>query len=131
MSKHTNGTNGNDRNAAAATATAALRVPEVDIVERKDEFLVLLDMPGLTLQDIDVTLEKGQLRVTGRPPARHEAAARRLVEEFAWGGFERSFRVGESVDAANVSAHYQDGVLQLRLPKSQAARPRTIEVRGS
>jgi HSP20 family protein len=102
--------------------------PNVDIVEKADELLVLADVPGANDGTIDVNFEDGELEIRAAVPARHGDDRTRLREEYGVGDFYRSFRVSETIDSAQISAEYADGVLTLHLPKAAAIKPRKIAV---
>jgi HSP20 family protein len=102
--------------------------PNVDILEKQDELLVVADMPGVKGGEIDIRFEDGELTIHGPAAARQEGA-RYLVQEYGVGDFYRTFRVSERVDATKISADYKDGVLVLHLPKVEAAKPRKIKVK--
>lgn len=106
-------------------------LPNVDILEKKDELLVRADMPGVTRDSVDICFENGVLAITGRVPPRSMANATPLHREYGVGDFYRTFRVSEAVDAARISAEYAHGVLTLRLPKVEAARARKIDVKAT
>ncbi len=102
--------------------------PNVDIVERADELLVLADVPGAKSDAIDIDFEDGTLEIRA-PVAKCECeSATCLTHEYGVGDYYRSFRVSEAVDAAKISAEYADGVLTLHLPKAEALKPRKIAV---
>lgn len=104
--------------------------PNVDIVEREDELLVLADVPGASPDGIDVRFEDGMLTIHGKVPERHREA-QFLLHEYGVGDFWRTFRVAETIDAGKISAEFSDGVLTLHLPKAEAAKPRKISVKAS
>ena len=93
-------------------------VPEFDIRETDDAFVLQGDIPGLTQKDLEVRVEDGVLSVSGeRPqPADEMRFSRR---ERPHGKFRRSFRLGDTVDDENVKASYEGGVLELTLPKRE------------
>jgi len=103
--------------------------PNVDIVELANELVLFADMPGARSDSIDVQFENGELTVRADVEPR-QPGVNYLLREYGVGGFVRSFRVGEQVDASRITAEYADGVLKLHLPKAEAIRPRKIEVRG-
>ena len=103
--------------------------PNVDIVEKQDELLVLADMPGVKGSEIDIRFEDGELSIHGRAASRQEDQTRYLLQEYAVGDFFRTFRVSEHIDSTKISAEYKDGVLALHLPKVEAAKPRRINVK--
>lgn len=103
--------------------------PAVDIVEQEDRIVVVADMPGLTAEDIHVTFEHGSLTIHGvaRPQAKEPHGW--LLVEYAPADWFRSFRVGDTIDHSRITARYENGVLQLELPKVETARPRRIQVK--
>ena len=106
-------------------------VPNVDIVERPDELLLLVDLPGVTNEDIDINYERGELTLAARVKPRQAPDTRYLLREYGVGPFVRSFQVGEGIDAAKINAELADGVLTLHLPKAEEARPRKIQVKAA
>lgn len=104
--------------------------PDCDILERPDELIVRADMPGTGPERVDVRLENGVLTLAARIKDRHRDGGDPLHQEYGVGDYFRAFAVDENLDAGRISAEYADGVLTVRLPKSEAARPRRIEVRG-
>ncbi len=115
--------------AAADDARAATVVPRVDVLETENEFLLLADLPGVRPGDVDVRFEQGELTVHGR---RHAAELRRrqLLGEYAGANYHRVFAVTDTVAADRIEADLKDGVLTVRLPKTEAVKPRKIAVRG-
>jgi len=106
--------------------------PNVDIVETAEEFLVLADMPGVAANAIDIQYEQGVLTMHGRvEPRQDENNTDYLLGEYGVGDFYRSFRLGEGIDANKIEARLKDGVMELRLPKSEASKPRRIAVKTS
>ncbi len=104
--------------------------PNVDILEKPDELLVLADVPGATSETIDVKFEDGTLTIHAQVEPRQDAQTQYLLNEYGVGDFHRSFDVSEAVDAAKITAEYADGVLTLHLPKAEAVKPRVIKVQG-
>lgn len=102
--------------------------PNVDILEKQDELLVVADMPGVKGGEIDIRFEDGELTIHGPASSRQEGV-RYLLQEYGVGDFYRTFRVSERIDAAKISADYKDGVLVLHLPKVEAVKPRKIKVK--
>jgi HSP20 family protein len=102
--------------------------PNVDIVEKHEELLVVADMPGVKSGEIDIRFEDGELTIHGPTVSRQEGV-RYMLQEYGVGDFYRTFRVSERVDAAKINAEYKDGVLLLHLPKVEAAKPRKIKVK--
>jgi len=107
-------------------------VPHVDIIEEKNRFLILADMPGVNTGDVDIRYERGQLSIHGKIEQRQQPEkAGPVVREYGVGDFYRSFKIGEGIDDDGITAEMNQGVLALNLPKSEKARPRRIEVKTS
>jgi HSP20 family protein len=99
-----------------------------DIYVTDAGLVLVLDMPGVDKDSVNITLDKRVLMVIGRS-ARHAPSDFSLVHaEYRDGAFERSFTISEAVDGDRISASMQHGVLKLLLPKAQAARARRIPV---
>ena len=109
-------------------APAPLFVPRIDVLEEPARFVVLADMPGCDPASIAVQFEQGTLTIAGRVPERSHAGALRH-REYAVGDFARRFNVTDAIDVERITAEYADGVLTLGLPKLEAARPRSIQVK--
>ncbi|GIK15902.1 MAG: heat-shock protein [Planctomycetota bacterium] len=105
--------------------------PLVDIVERKDELLVIADVPGATPDRIEVNFERGELTLCAVVPPREREGQRALLTEYGVGDFCRTFSVSEEIDAAKITASYVHGVLTLHLPKKDSAKPRKIAVKSA
>ena len=107
-------------------------IPAMDVVENDDAFVATADLPGLTKEDIQISLDEGVLSVSGERKLEHQEKAedgkgfRRF--ERAYGAFNRSFTLPQGVDQENVSASFDNGVLTLTLPKSEIAKSRTISI---
>lgn len=105
--------------------------PNVDILERGDELLVVADIPGANGESIDVGFEDGVLTIHAKVEPRQPADTRYLLQEYGIGDFWRTFQVSEAIDAGKISAEYADGVLTLHLPKAEAVKPRKIAVKAT
>ena len=101
--------------------------PAVDILETSDDYILQADLPGAKGEQIDVRFEDGELAlrapIEGRP-----MPGRPLLQEYGVGDFQRTFRLSEQIDATRITAEFSRGVLTLRLPKTEAVRPRKIAV---
>jgi len=106
--------------------------PAVDILEDAKEYLIKVELPEVAKEDVKVTVEGGNLTISGERKAEKEEKARRYhrIERF-YGRFERSFSLPEDAEAGKVNAEYKDGVLRVHLAKSEKARPQQIEVKVS
>jgi len=104
--------------------------PDVDIVERANEFLVTADLPGVDEQHVDVRLENGLLMIRGELGVEPEPGWQPLYGEYRLGSYYREFALSDRIDVNGIKASMKDGVLELHLPKAERHRPRNIEVRA-
>lgn len=107
--------------------------PSVDIYETENELVLKADLPDVKLSDIEVRVENQTLTVKGERKFEKDENAKGFHRiERSYGSFERSFTVPSSVDPEKVAADYKNGVLTVKLPKKEAAKPRQvkIEVKG-
>lgn len=102
--------------------------PDVDIYETDEALVLRADVPGARSEDIETDLKDNLLSVTARTSP-VGAQWRPLYAEFSDGHWQRQFRLGQSIDQANISATVKDGVLTLTLPKAERAKARKIQVR--
>lgn len=102
--------------------------PSVDIIETTDELTLLVDIPGAAPEDVEIDFERGVLTLAAPVASRVPEGARVALAEYDVGGFQRSFRIAQSIDAGAISAESRNGVLVVHLPKSASARPRKIPV---
>ncbi|UCC68239.1 MAG: Hsp20/alpha crystallin family protein [Armatimonadota bacterium] len=100
--------------------------PPVDIYERDDSLVLLMDLPGITREDIDLQVDSNTLTVQGERPG--EAAAATIRRERRSGRFRRSFRLGLPIDPAKVRASYRAGVLEITLPKAASRGPARVPI---
>jgi HSP20 family protein len=105
-------------------------VPAVDIIEKPDALTLIADVPGARSSDIEVNYENGRLTIQAKVQPRQKDGTAYMLREFGVGDYFRSFEIGEGIDAAKIEAEVRQGVLTLHLPKSEAAKPRKIAVRG-
>jgi HSP20 family protein len=100
----------------------------MDAYRRGDDFFVHLDLPGVQPETIDVTVENQVLTVSAERRFEQKEGDEFIVSERPQGRFSRQLRLGSTIDVDNIGASYEDGVLTLRLPVSERARPRQIQV---
>lgn len=119
--------------ARSAQSTSALHttrvVPPCDIYESQDELLVVADLPGVSADSLQIDLEGGELTVTGSRDVRLDQGTV-VGTEYRTCEFERRFTVPGGIDAERIKAEIKHGVLVLHLPKSEALKPRRIEVKA-
>ena len=100
----------------------------VDIYETGAAFVVKAFMPGLTPEDLGVSVEQRTVYIHGQPKAESSEGMRPIFQERPSGSFTRSFTLPVMIDADRVQAELMNGVLTLTLPKSEAAKPRKIQI---
>lgn len=110
--------------------TRARRVytPAVDIIEKKDDIVLIADMPGVDDQSVDITIEKDLLTIHGRVEPDIPKDHRLVISEYGVGDYERTFTISNEIDRDKIQASVKDGVLRLILPKGENARTRKIPV---
>jgi len=115
------------------SAASLMRAPETDVVETEREIRVQVEMPGLKRDNIEVDVENNVLTVRGekREERTEGQEGRYHLAERRWGTFARSFVLPRDVDADNIQASFEDGVLTVMIPKSEKARRRKIDVGGN
>ncbi|HVP13051.1 MAG TPA: Hsp20/alpha crystallin family protein [Phycisphaerae bacterium] len=112
------------------TRSAPTYIPVVDIIERRDELMMLADMPGARAEHIDINYDKGLLTIHARvEPRQNPQQTEYLLQEYGVGDFHRTFEVGEGIDPNKIEAEVKNGLLTLHLPKSEAFKPRKIAVK--
>ena len=105
-------------------------MPLVDIFENEEEILLCAEMPGVVKEDVNVNLDNGKLDISGIRTMK-KVSGTATWEEFGEIEYRRRFSVPQTIDVAKVSAELKDGVLNLHLPKSEAAKPRQIEIKAA
>jgi HSP20 family protein len=117
------------RTGGEETMTLADWIPVVDVLETEQEFLIQADLPGVEKEHVKVSVQEGVLTVAGHRQQEQEQKGRRYHRtERSYGSFVRSFTVPDYVDDSKVAAEYKNGVLTVHLPKSENAKPKSIEV---
>jgi len=112
--------------------TVAAWSPLVDIVEDEKEYLIKAELPELRKEEVKVTVENGTLNLSGERKLEKEEKGKRYHRvERAYGSFVRSFTLPDDADPGQVSAEFKDGVLKVHVVKSEAAKPKQIEVKVS
>lgn len=103
--------------------------PRVDLTETRDSYLVHVDAPGMNKDDFSINWQNGTLALSGERKWSKKEENENLVRmERSFGHFFRSFRLPNTVDGEGISANYEDGVLTIRVPKTEESKPRRIEI---
>jgi HSP20 family protein len=102
---------------------------KVNIVENKDNYTLMAEVPGMKEKDIDLEIKDGLLTLKGHTEESQEKEENHYrMREFSRRSFDRSFRIGEGVDSDKISAKLEDGVLTVALPKREEAKPKAVKV---
>ena len=102
--------------------------PAVNIIETEEGLVLTTDIPGATKESLDVNVEKGILTISA--PAQHKLHGTPTYREFELlGSYYRQFAIPESLDHEKAKAEYANGILTLRVPRAQAAKPKRIAVK--
>ncbi|WP_024507549.1 Hsp20/alpha crystallin family protein [Bradyrhizobium sp. ARR65] len=110
------------------TIPARIFVPSADIYETKDGLNVVLEMPGVDKNSVDIRVEDDVLKVDGKLDFSKYQGLQPLYTEYNVGHFSRSFRLSNKIDQGKIAAELNDGVLSLMLPFAEKAKPRSIQV---
>ncbi|MGE0813316.1 MAG: Hsp20/alpha crystallin family protein [Vicinamibacterales bacterium] len=106
--------------------------PAMDVQETDGEFLLKADLPEVKKEDVKVEVLDGMLSVRGERKQEKEEKGKRFHRvERSYGRFERRLSLPTDVDAKKIAAQFKDGVLEVHMPKSPAARPQAIDVKVS
>ena len=104
-------------------------MPPMDLVETEDHFVLRADLPGMKQDDVKIEFEDGTLTVSGERKAEHESKHEGYYRvERAFGSFSRSLTLPDGVDADAVTASFDRGVLEIRIPKPEQRKPRKISI---
>jgi HSP20 family protein len=110
-------------------ATARRWIPAMDLVETDDEFALRADLPGVSEDDVNIEFEDNVLTISGHRKAEHEERKEGYYRvERSSGAFSRSLTLPEGVDPEKVSASFDRGVLEVRIPKPEQRKPRKVTI---
>lgn len=113
----------------APRQTSRAFVPRAEIIESKDHFFVRAELPGVQKEAVKITLENNLLTLSGEKAYQAGPEDKTYhLRETRYGKFERSFRLSEGIDRQNIKAEFQDGVLEITLPKTKESLSREIAI---
>ena len=102
--------------------------PAGDIYETDHNYTLRLEMPGVTKEDLEVTLNNEELEISGKVTNEVPEGKNLRYAEYSLHNYRRKFRIGQEIDRNSISANLDNGVLTLTLAKSEAVKPRKIEI---
>jgi HSP20 family protein len=104
-------------------------IPAMDLVETPEDFVLRADLPGLSENEVHIEVENDTLTVSGERKAEHEERKEGYYRvERSYGSFSRSLTLPEGVDADAVKASFENGVLEVRIPKPETRKPRKVAI---
>ena len=117
-------------NPAGRSGAGARRwIPAMDLIESGDHYVLRADLPGLSDDDVNVQLEDNVLTISGERKTQHEQHEEGYYRiERAFGNFARSLTLPDGVDPDAVQAHFDRGVLEIRIPKPEQKKPRQVQI---
>jgi HSP20 family protein len=118
-----------DKAEEATTPTRAF-MPNADVFETEDALTVVLEMPGVDRDHMEIGIDNGVLTIEGQIDFGKYEGLRPIYGEYNVGPYRRSFRISNRINQDRISAEMRDGVITLLLPKAEEAKPRKIEVRS-
>ena len=105
-------------------------IPAMDLVETGDHYVLRADLPGLSDEDVNVELQDNMLTISGERKPEHESQQEGYYRlERAFGAFSRSLTLPDGVDPGAVQAHFDRGVLEIRIPKPEQKMPRHVQIK--
>lgn len=110
------------------TVSSAAYLPATDIFETEQALTVILEMPGVAKEHVDVSVESDIVTIEGRIDFSKYEGMQPVYTEYNVGNYTRSFQVSSKIEQSGISAELQDGVMTLVLPKAERAKPRKIAV---
>lgn len=103
--------------------------PLVDIYETQDDYFLSAQMPGVKKEDVKIKLEEGNLVIMGRIDYELNVNNKYVLKETEIGNFYRRFKISDSVDETKIDAKLENGVLNVKLPKHDRLKPKSIEIK--
>jgi len=104
--------------------------PDVDIIERKDDIVLIADMAGVDETSVDITVEKNVLSIYGKVEPEIPEKLRLAYAEYGLGDYQRVFTLSGEIDRERIQATVKNGILKLVMPKAEAVKTRKIEVKA-
>jgi HSP20 family protein len=115
--------------ATGRNGTVRRWLPAMDLIETDGHYVLRADLPGLSDEDVNVQLEDNVLTISGERKAEQETKQEGVYRlERAFGSFARSLTLPEGVDPDAVEAHFDRGVLEIRIPKPEQKKPRQVQI---
>jgi HSP20 family protein len=108
----------------------AVWMPSTDVIEDKDNYLLKLDLPGVSKNDVKISYSDGQLMISGERKQEKESKDSRYHRlERSYGRYYRSFALPQKIQEDKIDAEFKDGQLTITIPKSEEAKPKELEIK--
>ncbi len=105
-------------------------IPRADITEDAGQYYVHIELPGVSKDDVNITIADHVLSITGEKKITGKDGVNVVFNERVYGTFERKFTLSDDIDHAHIDASFKDGVLTITMPKTERAKRREIKVKG-
>jgi HSP20 family protein len=103
--------------------------PPINIFQHNDDFVAIVELPGVDKNDLEIEAKENTIRISGRKAIKYDEGASIHRRERVWGVFDRTLSVPIQIDPDAIKAEYHDGVLALFIPRAASDRPRTIKIK--
>jgi HSP20 family protein len=117
------------KNGSEQNNIECIAIPPVDIIEGKEGFRLIADMPGVLKDDLEITIDNRDLTIIGK--VKPNETGKPVYSEFEHTLFKRKFVLNEEIDSKGINATLTNGILILTLPKSEEVKPRTIQIKSA
>ncbi len=102
--------------------------PPINIFQQGDDFVAIVELPGVDKKDLGIEVKENTIRISGRKTINYDSGASVHRRERVWGGFDRTLSVPIQIDPDAVKAEYRNGVLSLFIPRAESDKPRSIKI---
>ena len=102
--------------------------PKCNILDKDESVNVIAEIPGLTKDDVNIKVENGVMTISGKNQSLDDKGARYIRRELKHSSFKRSFELGDTLDPSKISAKFENGILNITIPKKEEALPKTIDI---
>lgn len=113
----------------ATSEQKTFRSPAVDIIEKEDSFVILVNLPGVKKEDLKVSIDNRELSIEGKTTVSNDESTRYILRERKVSDFRRKFNLGDSINEEKIEAVHENGVLTLTLSKKDEIQPKNITIK--
>lgn len=102
--------------------------PNIDMIEFEDHYVLTIEVPGVPKDKINIDLKESVLTIAGQKASEYEDNKNLLIGERGYGKFRRKFHIPSNIDEGKIEANFMNGLLNIKLPKREEAKPRSIQI---